>query len=96
MTNTITQMTITPQEHTELISVLSRYDIAVRQIGIQQLKIWEYEQSIISMKSDIVPMIDLSKTLQSEYSELIKTLEAKYGSPLQINIDTGDFTTEAV
>ncbi len=88
--------TILPQEHTELISVLSRYDIAVRQIGIQQLKIWEYAQAIRTMESDIIPMIDLSKALQAEYAELMKTLETKYGTPLQINIDTGDFTLQAV
>jgi chromosome segregation ATPase len=81
-----------PEELQSIKDLQSRYNQVVFEIGVTETQIIAFQQQIEKFQEEKKNLISDLTTISKQESELIKTLEEKYGSG-NINSETGEITS---
>jgi len=82
---------LTTEELQSIKDLQSRYNQSVFEIGVTETQIIAFQQQIEKLQEEKKNLISDLTTISKQESELIKTLEEKYGSG-NINSETGEIS----
>jgi oligoribonuclease NrnB/cAMP/cGMP phosphodiesterase (DHH superfamily) len=82
---------LTPEELQSVKDLQSKYNQTVFEIGINETQILTFEKNIAKLREDKASLLSDLDTIEQKESELVKSLQEKYGSGA-INPENGVIT----
>lgn len=84
---------LTPEELQPIKELHSKYNQTVFEMGIIETQILTFEKNIEKLREDKKNLLSDLDTIEQKESELIKSLDTKYGGGA-INPETGEITPQ--
>ena len=82
---------LTPEELQQIKELQSKYNQTIFEVGASEAQIIAFQQGIENLQKAKNGLVSDLKTIEQKESELVKSLQEKYGQG-NINIETGEIT----
>jgi oligoribonuclease NrnB/cAMP/cGMP phosphodiesterase (DHH superfamily) len=82
---------LTPEELVSIKELQTKYNQTILEIGAAEAQLIVFQENIEKLTEAKKGLVSDLKTIEQKESELVKTLQEKYGQG-NINIETGEIT----